>query len=304
MSVLHSYPNIYALGHRYLEELLADPVVVQEKVDGSQFSFGLVDGALHCRSKWVVIDPQSPPKLFAKAVATVQRIVSEHTLPDGVVFRGEVLDAPKHNTIAYGRAPTGNLVLFDVDGGGEHYLMPVRVREWAALLGLEAVPTFYEGRLEGLDQLREMLEKESFLGGAKVEGVVIKNYHRSGPDKKPLMGKYVSEEFKERHDAGWRLRNPTGRDVVQGLVDQFRVEARWRKAVQHLRDSGVLTETPKDIGPLLAEVGADLAKEESDRIKEVLFGYYWKDIVRGVSRGLPEWYKGLLAEKAFQQKEE
>lgn len=34
----HSYPSIYALGHRALGELFLDPVVVEEKVDGSQFS--------------------------------------------------------------------------------------------------------------------------------------------------------------------------------------------------------------------------------------------------------------------------
>lgn len=36
----NSYPQIYALGHRYLEDLLKDPVLVEEKIDGSQFSFG------------------------------------------------------------------------------------------------------------------------------------------------------------------------------------------------------------------------------------------------------------------------
>jgi len=35
---LGSYPSIYNLGHRYLGDLLDGPVVVEEKVDGSQFS--------------------------------------------------------------------------------------------------------------------------------------------------------------------------------------------------------------------------------------------------------------------------
>ena len=39
----HSYPSIFALGHRALAELFLDPVVVEEKVDGSQFSFGLFE---------------------------------------------------------------------------------------------------------------------------------------------------------------------------------------------------------------------------------------------------------------------
>jgi ATP-dependent RNA circularization protein (DNA/RNA ligase family) len=36
-----SYPSIYALGHRAIRELFDGPVVVEEKIDGSQFSFGV-----------------------------------------------------------------------------------------------------------------------------------------------------------------------------------------------------------------------------------------------------------------------
>lgn len=43
MDSWHSYPSIFAIGHRALAELLLDPVIVEEKVDGSQFSFGLFD---------------------------------------------------------------------------------------------------------------------------------------------------------------------------------------------------------------------------------------------------------------------
>ena len=54
MDSWHSYPQIYALGHRYITELLLDPVLVEEKIDGSQFSFGVfeVEGEhqLRCRS--------------------------------------------------------------------------------------------------------------------------------------------------------------------------------------------------------------------------------------------------------------
>lgn len=41
MESWHSYPSIYNLGHRYIADLLTVPVIVEEKIDGSQFSFGL-----------------------------------------------------------------------------------------------------------------------------------------------------------------------------------------------------------------------------------------------------------------------
>lgn len=50
----HSYPSTFALGHRAIADLLLDPVLVEEKVDGSQFSFGVFeqDGerVIRCRA--------------------------------------------------------------------------------------------------------------------------------------------------------------------------------------------------------------------------------------------------------------
>ena len=41
--------------------------------------------------------------------------------------------------------------------------------------------------------------------------------------------------------------------IVQ-LAEGLRTEARWRKAVQHLREEGRLERSPKDIGALLVEL--------------------------------------------------
>lgn len=54
--MIHSYSSIYALGHKALEDLLKTPVLVEEKLDGSQFSFGVYinqegERLLKCRSK-------------------------------------------------------------------------------------------------------------------------------------------------------------------------------------------------------------------------------------------------------------
>ena len=112
--MLRTYPSVYALGHKAITELLLDPVVVQEKVDGSQFSFGLLDGVLHMRSKGAVVDPRSHDKMFAGAVETVCKLQERGLLEDGWTYRAEVLAKPKHNTLCYARVPVGNLVLFDI----------------------------------------------------------------------------------------------------------------------------------------------------------------------------------------------
>jgi hypothetical protein len=99
---LSSYPSIYTLGHRYLNALLDGPVVVEEKVDGSQFSMARnLDGSLSVRSKGQEIHLGAVPQLFNQAVA----VASSLDLHPGWVYRGEYLQKPKHNTLCYSRVP-------------------------------------------------------------------------------------------------------------------------------------------------------------------------------------------------------
>jgi hypothetical protein len=77
MTSWDAYPKIWNLGHAQLTELLWDDVVIQEKLDGSQFSFGVIDGELRVRSRGREFDVHGPDKIFAAACATVLRIADE-----------------------------------------------------------------------------------------------------------------------------------------------------------------------------------------------------------------------------------
>lgn len=297
MTTINSYPNIFAVGHRYLSELLLGNVLVEEKVDGSQFSFGKFNGELRCRSKGQQIDPNAPEKMFAKAVNTVKEIADK--LQDGWTYRGEFLSKPKHNTLAYSRVPIGNIIIFDIMTAPETYLDYLPKKSECERIGLECVPKFMFGELLSLDTLKEFLDTESVLGGVKIEGVVVKNYNRFGVDKKILLGKFVSESFKEIHGKDWKLRNPTHSDIKESIIESLKTEARWNKAVQHLRDSGSLEGSPRDIPLILKEINQDIIKECEVEIKELLFKWAWKDVSRGIIRGVPEWYKEQLAQSQF-----
>lgn len=109
-----------------------------------------------------------------------------------------------------------------------------------------------------------------------------------------MIGKYVSPEFKEKHQHAWKQSNPTKADVVQHLVLSLRTEARWNKAIQHLKEAGQLTGTPQDIGKLIKEIQADIQKEEQEEIMMFLFSHFWPQVARGVIAGFPEYYKTLL----------
>lgn len=294
---LSSYPSIYTLGHRYLNDLLDGPVVVEEKVDGSQFSMTRnLDGSLSVRSKGQEIHLGAVPQFFRQAVDTAACL----DLIPGWVYRGEYLQKPKHNTLTYSRVPKKHIILFDVMTGPETYLNPGLKRHEAERLGLECVPKFAEGRFLGLSQveIEKFLCNESVLGGCKVEGFVVKNYGRFGVDKKILIGKFVSPEFKERHGGKWKKSNPGTADVVQNLILQLWTEARWKKTIQHLRDDGKLLDAPQDIGPLLADLMSNLVREEGDFIKQSLYDHFIKQVCRGVTAGFPEFYKTFLADKA------
>lgn len=296
----HSYPKVYALGHSAIKELLFDEVTVEEKVDGSQFSFGRFGGEFRCRSKGVKMIPDAPEAMFQEAVKVAQNL----DLHDGWTYRAEYLKTPKHNTIAYSRIPKNHLILFDINPGEEAYLSYNQKAEEATRIGLELVPLMFVGKLDDPSQIGEFLTRESVLGGQKVEGVVIKNYSRFGMDKKVLMGKYVSEEFKEIHGEEWKRNNPTKTDIIAQLIASYRTPARWEKAVQHLKEKGQLTNTPQDIGKLIKEVQRDLLEEEKEEIKTRLYISVVDQIKRGVVGGLPEYYKEKLMSLQFLTGEE
>ena len=293
MNTWHSYPKVYALGHSAIADLLKDPVVVEEKIDGSQFSFGRFNGELRCKShhKELVIDEKTQ---FSPAI----EFVSGLDLVDGWTYRGEYLQKPKHNTISYSRVPNGNVILFDITTGTEKYMVRGMKECEAERLGIDVVPFIFIETFD-TDGLRAAIDRESILGGAKIEGIVIKNYSRFTPDGHVMMGKYVSEAFKEKHRNEWKVSNPSNSDIIQSLISAYRAEPRWRKAVQYLSDNGQLAYEPRDIGAILNRAKADIIEECEEEIKAELWKWAKDKICRGATGGIAEWYKQELAKLQF-----
>lgn len=298
MTSWHNYPKIWSLGHAAITELFYDDVIVQEKIDGSQFSFGMFNGELKVRSKGKEIDLDAPEKLFNKALETVLAIKDQ--LTEGYTYRAEYLQKPKHNVLAYDRIPVANLIVFDINIGEESYMDYASVVIESQKLGLETVPLLFQGKISSAHDLAKLLDTTSVLGGQKIEGFVIKNYSRFGKDKKALMGKFVSEAFKEKHKKDWKEANPGKNGIIELLVNQYRTPARWDKAIIHLKEQGLLENSPKDIGKIVTEVPKDLIAECEQEIKDTLFEWAMKDLVRGVNRGLAEYYKELLFKSQFE----
>lgn len=301
---VHSYGKVWTVGHLQAQDLFEGPVVVQEKVDGSQFSFGNIGGKLCARSKGAPVgDGGNVEGMFAKAWKTAELIFNTGTIPEGMVIRGECLEKPKHNSITYDRVPIGNIVIWDITerDGSEIYLPPERVQALAKMWGLETVPTLYAGELDGRTlkgYLEDWLKRESFLGGATLEGIVIKNYKRVDGMGKMLSAKVVRPEFKELNNENWKSQQ-TG-SAIEQIIASFNQEAIWLKAIQHAKEEGVLLNEPKDIGYLIGAVKRDFGIENGDAVKKKIFQEFYSDIERGILRGFPEWYKARLLEAALE----
>lgn len=299
-----SYGSIYALGHRAVKEIWSgDDVEITEKVDGSQISFGVVNGELSIRSKGQQLHIGGDNNMFNIAVANIEAMAP--SLVANWIYRGEYLMKPKHNTLAYDRVPTSNIILFDIERGPgtEDYLRWRERYSEGQRIGLEVVPVFltaaYPTYENNLDLIKMFLEQDSVLGGVKIEGVVVKNYAKFGEDKKILRAKYVSAEFQEKHQKEWKKSNPTQKDIIEQLIEELKTEARWNKSVQHLKEDGKLEGSPRDIGMLIKETQNDIIKEEEEYIKETLFNHFKPQLMRGSVAGFPQWYKDKIAEGEF-----
>lgn len=296
----HSYPKLYTIGHGAIQSIFDDEVIIEEKIDGSQFSFGVFDGELRCRSKSVQQHLDNPDKMFNLAIATAKRLFEAGLLSEGYMYSGEYLNKPKHNALVYGRTPAQHIIIFDIRTGHETYMNYDEKKAEAERIGLECVPLVGRCKIETAEQLLEMLKRSSCLGGM-IEGLVVKNYSRFTKDGHAMIGKFVTEAFKEVHKRDWKETNPGSKDFLALICDEYRTKARWFKARQHLKEAGELEGTPKDIGKLVAEIQKDIKAECEDEIKAKLFKWAWPHIERTCIQGSPQWYKELLVTESFEQ---
>ncbi|KKL65222.1 hypothetical protein LCGC14_2157120 [marine sediment metagenome] len=289
---LSDYPKIHQMYHREVHRMKGHQVVIQEKIDGSQISSGRKDGKLFVRSKNQMIDIENPNGMFAPAVD----ILRDRTLPDGYVFRGEYLKTPKHNVLNYDRIPKDHIIIYDIEfhDGSNHYLDITAMSEMATAYEFEVVPTLWVGLFDDIDQelIDELMKNTSILGGQLIEGLVFKCYDVFDSRDKTLMCKFVRPEVREMISG---KRGKTRRDIIEEIGERLATPARFEKGVQHLRDSNMLVDEPKDIGVLMRELNRDF-EEHVDEIKNLLYTNFRKDIIRVANRGFAEWYKAKLIE--------
>ena len=245
MKSIPSYTKILTLGSRYTENALIGEVIIQEKVDGSQFKFGVNEYGelvisskgqlLHCGQYLV-----NPYGMFKNGVEYILSIKDKIlAFPKDTYFYGEYLQKQKHNVLKYERIPKNYMVLFDV-WQNKQWATRNELEIITKAFNIDLIPELYKGILKNkiekgkgytnpLDFLKRIIETtNSFLGNELIEGVVIKNYNQTillGGQVFPLFTKYVRESFKERHDTEWKIKKP--KESLADYIKGFKSEARW-----------------------------------------------------------------------------
>jgi len=295
-----SYTKVLTLGHRYTDPIVdGRPVRIDEKIDGSQFSAMRRNNQMYYRTRRTEIFAETSNKLFSKAVDWFEK--NQISLPSNIIFRCEALMSRKHNHLEYGRAPDSGFILWDMEEFESGDILGQNERnEFCREFNIDYLNPWHIGPPgdNPVEFFRSFLDRKSILGGA-IEGIVIKpiDFLAVPETAKRMAVKLVKDEYRESQPRSFRDANPTKKDIIQIIGDRYCTEARFRKAIQHLDEAGVLEGSPRDIGPLIEELGRDFEEECRNEVQELLWKWGKKNISRVAMRGFPEWYKAQLVNR-------
>jgi hypothetical protein len=286
---------------------------VQEKVDGSQLSFrrDAKDDDVLFFNKGKLLTPQNA-KFFSKSVQAILALKSN--LNPDFIYHGEAVTRPKHNVLAYQKAPKHFWICFDIyDTQKERWLHPDEgLTEECERIGVECVPVVYRNQDSAVNpktkckELLQLIEKGELTSclGNKMEGLVLKhprfiNVHKGGKITASKF-KFVTEEFQESHkpNPGKSAQN------AEEIGQMYNTGPRFAKAVQHLKETGMWKENLPGARPgsepimanyplLLKELDSDLEQECREEILKVLEKLFMPRIKEAARRDLKEWMLSL-----------
>lgn len=292
------YHSIVRYGHKTTQDVLnkGDQIIIQEKIDGANASFAVVDGELKCWSRNKELSMSNTLEGF---YVWVKENIDVNKLLDGVIYFGEW--TAQHKVVYEGY--TKQFFLYDIYNLYlEEYVSFSMVKDEAKRLGLNLVPVFFEGEFESFEQLQQYVGKTELNGklGDKVsgEGIVVKNVAYRDRFGKQLFVKLVTDGFAEVQ------KQKTPKDpkknfsqeelMVRECVTIPRVEKQLFKLIDDglldrdygIEDMGYILKT---ISPLVAE---DILKEEMEDYKLSV-----KDIQCFMCKVLPVVIKDIIKNK-------
>lgn len=289
--------DIERLKEKYADGFqLGDNIVVQEKIDGANFSirYDNESDSIKAFSRKKLLDLGNNLRGAWEWAQKLDKDLVHKVLGNNLVLFGEWLVS---HTVVYPDNRYQNAYFYDVwDTETENYLTQDKVKDIASQLKLIYVPTFYEGEFQSWEHLKQFVGR-SALGCESGEGIVVKNMTRlNDPNTRlPFYTKIVSDHFAEKKSIRKfdddKLEH---RAKLQAIVESVVTEARVRKLVHKMVDDGLIPEDwdeqnmaviAKNIGK---EVYYDCVKEEPDTVEQVgeSFGKYASGTAMRITRSM------------------
>ena len=189
------------LSEEQLRLCLAGPLIVEEKIDGSNSGLSFSEeGVLFFQGKTKYFEQNTHPQhhRFFNWGWTIRDALWDALGPNRILY-GEWLFA-KH-TIKYTNLPA-YFVGFDIyerpkSGGQEGWFWPVNDRDALFLsLGIATVPKITVGSFNRLEDLLSFADGPSLFGAPNKEGIYVR---LENDDKLLIRAKYVRQEFRKEH---------------------------------------------------------------------------------------------------------
>lgn len=271
-----------------------DHIVVQEKIDGANFSIrydedrdevisfsrnNILTFDNNLRGAWQWVQKLNKDKV-REVLGTNLILFGEWLVPHKVPY----LDDKYKNAYFY---DVYNIEL-------ETYLDQNKVKEIVSRLDLIYVPVFYDGPFISWKHLNEFVGRTD-LGGEYGEGVVVKNITKLGDSRNRVdfYTKIVGEKFLEKARISQADKSKMDeRTRLQEIVKTVVTEARVSKLVYKMIDNGIIPENwdETNMSTIARNIGKDVyydcVKEEPDVVEEVgeLFGKLASGIAMSIVR--------------------
>lgn len=274
------YMDIERFKEKYADGFTTnDDIVIQEKVDGSNFSirYDNENNIVRAYSRKTELNEQNNLRGAYEWSQSLNVDLVKKVLGNNLVLFAEYL--VKH-TVVYPEERYNNVYCFDVyDTLQEKYLLQSEVKNIVSQLGLTYAPDFYVGKFVSWEHCNSFVGKTD-LGGEYGEGVVVKNQSRLNDTntRLPYYIKIVGEKFCEIKQTKHKpidMEKLKINQIQEELVSSVVTEARVSKLLNKMVDEGLIpydwdehnmSVIAKNIGK---EVFYDCKKEEPEVVEQV-----------------------------------
>ena len=298
------YTKIRHLGDKETDGLLTEKgkVVIQSKIDGANFMFWVDDdNLLHFgkrSSELFLSEAYDRTKIKEhrwKAVPVVLKAFNENSekFKKELLYYGESMQT---HTIKYDNEMSG-FIGFDVYSLETNEFLDWKIaKQEFENIGLPFINIHMEKEAKdiSIDELKELITKSPYRNDGD-EGVIIKRYDIKNIYGRPLFGKIVADDFKEKNRQKFVGIKNVSTDEVE-IVNIYATDARIEKIIYKLHDEGNDIAMPL-MKQLFKSVTQDILEEEILNICKEQKSINFKTLEGLVANKCQKVLKNLMQEK-------